>query len=330
MDSVGDMARSLVLRTNQVRLRQEMDTLAVELSTGFKRDPGMHLAGDLTTLTAIDRSLARLDAFEVSLAEGTLLTTGMQATMEEMQQRSTTLAQALISADLTPSSGLLDTMANDARDQLGRIMSGLNRSVGGRFLFSGVTTDTPPVMELEDLMTELVNATTGLTTVADIDAALDTFFGAGGTYETTVYLGSNTGLAPLQIGENDRVSLDVRATDQSFREILQPIALAALAGELALDTNVQVAMLGKAGEDLMGAQQPFTDLRASVGLVEAQIEDSKTRNAAEVTASQMARVELIGIDDYETATQYEAVRSQLDSLYAITARSQRLSLAEYL
>ena len=38
MQSVGDMARSLVLRTNQVQLRQQMDKLAVEVATGFAKD----------------------------------------------------------------------------------------------------------------------------------------------------------------------------------------------------------------------------------------------------------------------------------------------------
>ena len=54
MQSVGDMARALVLRTNQVRLREEMDKLAVEVSTGFVTDSAKHLNGDLTSLQEID------------------------------------------------------------------------------------------------------------------------------------------------------------------------------------------------------------------------------------------------------------------------------------
>ena len=44
MDVVGDMSRALVLRTNQVKLREEMDQLAVEVATGFVRDPGQTFA----------------------------------------------------------------------------------------------------------------------------------------------------------------------------------------------------------------------------------------------------------------------------------------------
>ena len=47
MEVVGDMARALILRNNQVRLREEMDKLAVEVSTGFVKDAGQHLNGDI-------------------------------------------------------------------------------------------------------------------------------------------------------------------------------------------------------------------------------------------------------------------------------------------
>ena len=73
MDSVGDLARTLVLRTNQTRLRQDMDRLAVEVATGFVRDPAGYLQGDTTSLLAIDRALARLDVFRINTAEAVLV-----------------------------------------------------------------------------------------------------------------------------------------------------------------------------------------------------------------------------------------------------------------
>lgn len=332
METVGNLARSLVLRNNQVRLREEMDKLAVEVSTGLTKDAGQHLGGDLTGLLAIDRSLSKLDAYRVNTTEAAYLTGTMQTTLDEIQTRSQTLSQTLIAADITPSGELLATMSEDAYSALSQTLNGLNRSVAGRFLFSGVATDRAAVSDIDTMMTELRTAVSGQTDLAGVEAALDTFFGSGGTFETTIYEGSDTGLSAMRLSENETANVDIRATDPVFRELLQPLALAALAadGTLALDESVQSEMLAKAGRDLLGAQKPIVELRAGLGALEARIEETQTRNSAERTAGSLAKLDLVGADPYETAARYETIRGQLESLYAITARSQRLSLAEYL
>lgn len=332
MDSVGNLARSLVLRTNQVRLRDEMDRLAVEVSTGLVKDAGKHLRGDLSNLLAIDRNLNKLDAFAVNVTEAAYVTSTMQTTLEEMQSRTQTLSQTLTSAELTPSGELLSTMSDDAENALGQVLGALNRSVAGRSLFSGTATDRNAVLPLADVMAALSTALAGQTDLAGIEAELDIFFGSGGTYETVVYQGSNTGLSPIRLGENESANIDIRATDDTFRALLKPLALAAIAGNggLGLDEGVQVELLSKAGRDLLAAQKPIVELRAGLGSLEARIEETKTRNSSERTATSQAKLELIGAEPYETASRYEIVRGQLESLYAITARSQRLSLAEFL
>ncbi len=45
---------------------------------------------------------------------------------------------------------------------------------------------------------------------------------------------------------------------------------------------------------------------------------------------EIARTELIGADPYDTATEMEAVQGQLETLYTVTARLSRLSLADFL
>lgn len=74
----------------------------------------------------------------------------------------------------------------------------------------------------------------------------------------------------------------------------------------------------------------MVETRAGLGAVENRIEEATARNSAERTATSMARLELVGADQFETATRYENTRAQLESLYAITVRSSRLSLVEYM
>ena len=73
----------------------------------------------------------------------------------------------------------------------------------------------------------------------------------------------------------------------------------------------------------------MVELRAGLGALEARIEETTTRNAAETTAMSLARLDLVGIDQFDTAARYENTRSQLEALYAITVRSSRMSLTEF-
>ncbi|MBV2359348.1 flagellar biosynthesis protein FlgL [Thalassococcus sp. CAU 1522] len=333
MNSIGDMARALVLRTNQVRLRQDMDRLATEVATGEATDKPARLAGDTTPLLALDRSLARLETFRINTAEAKLVSGAMQIAMEQIQSRSEQVAQSLLGADLTPSPALLQTLSGDAADALEQAMGELNRSVAGRFLFSGAATDGPALQDTDTMLADLRTALTGLTTLPDIETALDAWFdGPTGGFQTSTYVGSTAGSGPMRLGETESAQIDIRADDAAFRALLKPLAAAALAADptLGLSVELQSSLLSKAGRDVLFAQEAVVELRAGLGSLEARIEETATRNAAERTAASIARNELISTDPYETATRYEEVRSQLESLYAITARSSRLSLAEFL
>lgn len=333
MDTVGDLARTLVLRTHQTRLNRDLDRLGTEITTGFVSDSAAHLGGDVTGLVAIDRTLSQLETYRVSTAEAALLAGTMQTTLEEIQDRTEALSQVLFSVELTPNDEMFQTLSSAAEDALQQMLNGLNRSVGGRFLFSGVATDSPPVIDSDTLLTTLRGALAGETTMAGIEAKLDDWFdSAGGGFETTGYTGSDTALAPLQLSRTETVTLDIRANETVFRDMLKSVASAALASDetLGLSGDVKTELISASALALQSAQASMVELRAGLGRVEDRIERTTVRNSAERTATSLARLELVGIDEYETATRYENTRIQLESLYAITARSSRLSLTAFL
>lgn len=333
MDTVGDLARSLVLSTHHTRLNRELDKLGVEIATGFTRDPARHLQGDVTGLVALDRDLSRIEAFRISTTEAGARAATLQTTLEEIQGRSELLSQVLLSAELTPTQEMRETFSEEARNAMGQVLAGLNRNIGGRFLFSGTANDTPAVAGLEDMLADLRLVLSGQSTAADIGTALDNWFdSAGGGFETSGYLGATDDASPIRIGDGESVALDVRGDDPVFRALLKSVAKAALATDdtLALAAEVQTELLSQAGRELLGHQQGLVELRAGLGAKEARIEEVSTRNAAERTALSMMRVDLVGADSFEAASRYENIRAQLESLYAITARSSQLSLVDFL
>ena len=61
--SLGDLAKSFMLRRHNVSLKQDLQRLTTELTTGKVSDTAQHVSGDLMQLSGIDGSLARLKGF---------------------------------------------------------------------------------------------------------------------------------------------------------------------------------------------------------------------------------------------------------------------------
>ncbi len=71
-------------------------------------------------------------------------------------------------------------------------------------------------------------------------------------------------------------------------------------------------------------------MRANLGTVEAHIETVSVQSASETSALEILKANLLSVDPYETASELQAVQTQLETLYALTARMSRLSLVDFL
>ncbi|ETX29681.1 flagellin [Roseivivax isoporae] len=333
MQSIGDLAQSLALGFRQTRLKTDIDRLGVELSTGLAADKAARLNGDTTTLQSVEHALRRLDAFRIATTEAGIVSESMQRALDIVQTGTQDLTASLLRAGLLVTDSARATLSNDAAETLQSVISALNTQAAGRVLFAGIATDTVPLTNARELVADLVTHVGGATDVAGIDAALDDWFDTpGGGFETTTYRGATEDLQPLELREGVTVSLAVRADDGTVRAILKAAAKAALVNEdaLALDPDVKTGLLVAAGRDLAALELPLTELRATLGLAEGRIEQTSVRNASEVTSLEIARLNLVGTDPYETAIRLEQAELQLRSLYTATARASRLSLLEYI
>ena len=56
----------------------------------------------------------------------------------------------------------------------------------------------------------------------------------------------------------------------------------------------------------------------------------QSRNQAELLSLELAQSDLVGADPYRLATELEAVQTNLEMLYSITARLSRLNLTDFI
>lgn len=331
--SFGDLAQSALLRRQNSHLKTEMSRLTQELSSGQVQDVSKHLGGDYGYLTEIERSLRMVSAFKTSASEAALFTASMQNALGFVGDALQSMSIESIAAGTGGIAGTQDIASENARKQLGLIVSSLNTNVAGRTAFAGVGTDGEALASAEDMLADLRAALAGQSTTAGVESVLDAWFDdAGGGFETATYQGAAQSLEPFFLGEGERISLDIRADDPAIRNALKATAMAALATDatLAFSADVKADMLLKAGETMLVAQDNVTTIRAKLGFAEARIEDANARLASEQTSFEFTRNQLLGADPYETITQLEETQFRLESLYAATAKMSQLSLMDYL
>ena len=333
--NTGDLAQSLLLRRQNNALKAAFNRLTQEMTSGRKSDLAAAVSGDFKVLAGVEHSLAVLQSFKTAASEAQTLASAQQTALETIQTIATDSAPTLTAAGTSGGATHVATSAFDARQKFFSTISAMNVRMGDRYVFSGDATDQKPVLGAQDILDDLSVAIAGQVTASGVAAAVDAWFDApvgGGGFIDMVYGGSSTPLAPFRIGEGEEAALSLTATDPTLRDTLKGLALAAIVAEGALSSDLpgQALLLKTSGQRLMGSGSALATLRAHLGSVEGQIAAVSTRNSAEDAALSIARNQLVAADPYTTANELEAVKTQLETLYALTARLSRLNLADYL
>ena len=329
----GDLAGSFRTRLSNFQLKSEMQQLGQELASGKTADLRAATRGDLGNYAGLESAINGLAAYKFAAGEAALFTETIQRSLESVQQTASDLGSALLIAGSTGEATLVQAAATDARTRFAGAVSMLNTKVADRAILSGTDTGSNALASSETMLADLKIAIAAETTAAGVEAVVEAWFDdPGGGFETIGYTGGTTDLAPFRIGPDEQTTPTPRADDQNIRDALKGFAMAALVSDGALpgDITERVALIGLSATRLLAGDRALTELRAEVGTVEGQIESARVRNGAETSALEIARAEIVRIDPYTAATRLQAAEAQLESLYTITARLSRLSLAEYL
>lgn len=331
LTSIGDLARSFTLRNQMTQLKADLGQRSQEVTTGRIADIGRALRGDFTPLTALDATLARLDAFRSVTTEAALTTQAMQASLASVSDMSGRLGSTLLSVTGPGNPVSVDAVAKDALAQFRSAVAIFNTRVGDRSLFAGTETRSPALAPADVILDAVVAAAATATTAQDVETAVDAWFADPAGYATVAYTGGPA-LDPVTVAQGEAVPLEATAADAGVRETLKGLALAAMLdrGTLAGNPAQRAELATAAGAVLLEAADTRGALAARIGTAEERIANATTRNSAEATALQIARLGIVSVDPYDAATALTEAESQLDTLYTVTARLSRLSLANYL
>ncbi|WP_380056238.1 flagellin [Falsihalocynthiibacter sp. SS001] len=329
----GDQARTFILSRQSSELKSQLERASTELATGQVQDTAQAVGGNFSALAEIEEAVSSIEAFTTANSEAAFFVENAQSSLEFVQKMTTDAAPALLLASNTNNNSLINTTTLDTKQKLVAVVSAINTQSTGRSLFSGQATDRPPLASVDDMIADLAPLVATETTAAGAMGVIDAWFDdAGGGFETMGYTGSNATLAPFGVGPGRTAAFDITAKDDGIKDALKGLMTAALVsqGTLAAQPDARNLLLQMAGETLLSNENELSALRAAAGTAEAHIEEMRIQNETERHALDHAYNRIMSADPYSAATELEAVQTQLETLYTITARLSRLNLVDFL
>lgn len=329
--SLGDLARTFLLRRQNAALKADVQRLSTEVVTGLAADVRQKTGGDLSALQAIDGSLTVLAARASATGEAASIASALQTGLARLDGLASDMSMKLLSVGNNATAMTTDQLGEEAEEAFRTAVATLNTRVGDRSIFAGTRPQQAAVLDADTILTALDTVIAGATTAADVQTAIEAWFDDPSGYSALAYTGGGRP-ASVTIATGETVALEVTADSSAIRDSLKGLALAAMLNRGALSgaPSERVSLGERAGSALLQGQTARVDLGARLGRAEARIHSATISNAAEVTSLQMARKELLGTDEYETATLLKATQAQLETLYNLTVRLSQMSLTDYL
>jgi flagellar hook-associated protein 3 FlgL len=334
------------LRQSVGRLQSEIADRTRELSTGRHSDLGLKLGSrsGISVSLRTERSALQSMTDTNSVVSGRLDTT--QSKLESLQASAQDMLNSLLASNASDAHG--GTIRTAGTSHLASLISELNSTLGGNFLFAGTNTGTKPIMDYgapSSSSKQAVDAAFSVTfgfaqsspNVSGISGAamttfLDTQFAA--LFEEPSWSDDWSTASDQEL--SDRISptttlrTSVSANETVFRQLAQAYTMLSDLGTQDLGADAYAAVADKAGELLRSAIGGLTDLRADVGLVQSDVTNANEQMSLQVDILTTQVGNLENVDIYEVTSRLTELRTQLEASYHLTAQLRDLSLVHYL
>lgn len=329
--SLGDLANARLLRRQSAEAKAQIQTLSEEMTTGLAKDRARHLGADLSPLAGIETSLLRLRGHSSAATALSMAAGATQIALQTIGAKALEASSLMLTVTASTSQSQLGIVAEGAVRHLETVVSSLNTRFSDRSLFAGQATNEAAMIPASDLLDLLEGVVAGALSGAEAETLIADWFADPAGFAAQAYLGADP-LAPIAVAPGEVAVLDLTVMDPAILDTLKALVLPALVdrGFLAGQPVAQATLMQDTGVRLLELQSSWADTAARLGLTEAQLDTALARNGAETSALELARLDLIGVDPFETASRLEGVQTQLETIYALTARIQRLNLTDYL
>lgn len=334
-------------RNAVAKLQSELANANKEIATGRYADVGLELGyrtGDGITLR---QERAEVDALLDGNGTVSLRLSTTKNSLNYIRSSASTFLDSLLS--VPPLERGAETVRDTAKAQLATLVSELNRSAGGQFIFGGTNTKERPVNEYIDTPPSPAKTALDAAFLAEFgvtqddpaafaitSAQMDTFLnGAFATLFDDTNWSANWSAASSQnieskISLTEKVETSTNANETAMRQLAMAYTMLSDLGIVGLRTETQQVIVDKAMQIIGSATYGITKIQADLGIVEKQLTEANARMGVQKNVFDLGIAELEEVDPAEAKSRVDAYMTQIQMSYSLTSQLRQMNLLNYL
>jgi flagellar hook-associated protein 3 FlgL len=355
---ISTQAISSAMRQSILSMQTELAQATKEQATGRVADVGLSLGAQSGQTVSLRGEQSQLQTItDTNAVVSTRLSTTVQA-LTGIQETAQTFLNNLTTDQTGQTSA--SVIQQQAQNGLQSLISGLNTTLGGQYIFAGVNTDVKPVADYF--------ATPASPSKQAVDQAFQSYFGfsqtsasvgnisASGTppsmqdflsgpFAALFQSGASTGTPssnwsdwssasdkPIssRISSSELVDTSVSANQPGMQKLAMAYTMVSDLGIQNMSSSTQQVVLQAAAGATGVAVQDLTNIQANIGTTQQRITNANSQMSVQMNILTTQDGNLENVDPYVTATRVNNLTTQIETAYQLTAQMQNMSLAKYL
>ncbi|ABD86677.1 flagellar hook-associated family protein [Rhodopseudomonas palustris] len=336
---------STTLRISAMKSQAALSRATKEATTGRNADVGLSLGALAGRDVVLRAELLNVDKLvDTNGLVGGRLDTAQQR-VDELIDTAKSFQKDLLAARNSAGGGTI--IAQSASANLQGLISTLNVTMDGQYLFGGINTATRPILDYaagsasKTAVDAAFSATFGFAqnsplvsgiTAADMQSFLDTTFQA--QFDDPAW-GTNWSTATDQvmrsrISTTQTIDSSASANEPAFRKLAKAYTMLSDLGTSGLNQSAFQTVIDAAIEDIGEAINDLAGVGAKIGTAQEQTTGATERLKVQgdLITQQINAMEQV--DPTEASVRVTNLKSQLEMSLALTARIQQLSILNYL
>lgn len=344
---ISTLSLSESSRRSIADLQTQLLKAQTELGTRRHADIGLELGHRTSQTVSFRHDFARL--------KGNIDANGLVKTRLDMSQNVLsdirTQGQELLNSLSVAHSGTSDPgiAQGKAEAALNALISGLNTTVNGEYIFGGINNQAKPVADYyttpqsaaREAVADAFMARFGFSqsapaaaniTAADMQDFLDNEFAAlfdepAWSADWSQASSENT---KSRISGNETIVTGENANALAVRKLAQAFTMVADVGVQNLNKEAARSIIDTAMKVLGESMGAMASAQANLGTAQEMVKQANERMSLQADILNKEVNGLEAVDPYEAATRVNTLMSQIETAYALTGRIQKLSLLNYL
>lgn len=318
-----------------------------ELSSGRMADIGLGLGAASGQLISLSEQQSRLQSLTDSNALATTRLSATSSAIGALNASATSFLASLTGASSTGNGS--SALSGAAQGALAALVSTLNTSVSGQYIFGGINTDAQPLAPytasppsstkqavdaafLAAFGTSQTSAAASSIDGPSMQSFLDTSFSAlfaPSSFSGTWSAASDQAVSS-QISSTETLDTSVSANASPFSALAQAYTMMAEFAGGNLGTAATQAVVQTAAKLISSATAGLTNLGAGVGIAQSSITDANDRMATQISLLSGRVNAMPAVDAYALSTQVSGLQTQIQASFELTSQLQQLSLVNFI